>query len=61
MANPFDDESAPFTVLRNARGQFSLWPAAFEVPEGWESVFGPAARTECDAYVTETWTELSRA
>ncbi|MFF9481512.1 MbtH family protein [Streptomyces sp. NPDC014733] len=61
MANPFDDESAQFTVVRNDRRQHSLWPCAFDVPEGWENVFGPASRGECEAYITAHWTEHTRA
>lgn len=32
-----------------------------EVPQGWESVFGPAPRTECETCGVQEWTELSRA
>lgn len=60
MANPFDDESAPFAVLRNDEGRFSLWPAAFEVPPGWEKVFGPASKGECETYVAAEWTDVAR-
>ena len=40
MTNPFDDESGTFLVLVNHEGQYSLWPAFAEVPEGWEVVHG---------------------
>jgi MbtH protein len=61
MENPFDDDSVSFIVLRNNRSQFSLWPSTFSVPEGWESIFGPASRPDCEEYVTEYWTEHARA
>lgn len=60
MANPFDDASAPFAVLRNDEGRFSLWPAALEVPPGWERVFGPDSRSACERYVAAEWTDASR-
>ncbi|MFR9728397.1 MbtH family protein [Saccharopolyspora sp. MS10] len=61
MTSPFDDESASFAVLRNDRAQHSLWPGALPGPDGWHQVFGPASRAECEEYVTEHWTDLTRA
>ncbi|GAA2018218.1 mycobactin NRPS accessory protein MbtH [Catenulispora yoronensis] len=58
MTNPFDDAEQPFLVLVNDEGQHSLWPAFAEVPQGWDTVHGPAARNECVDYVTENWTDM---
>lgn len=60
MTNPFDDDSASFTVLRNDIGQHSLWPDPLPVPAGWHQVFGPASKAECEEFVTENWTDLTR-
>jgi MbtH protein len=60
MANPFDDESAPFVVLRNDGAQFSLWPAAIDVPPGWAKTFGPASKAECEKWVAAEWTDAVR-
>lgn len=57
MVSPFDDSSRPMLVLLNGEAQMSLWPTATEVPEGWLTVFGPAGRTECLAYVEREWTD----
>ncbi|AVR96581.1 MbtH family protein [Pseudoduganella armeniaca] len=57
--NPFDDEQYRFSVLRNARGQYSLWPEFAELPAGWESRFGPAARAECVEYVERHWQAIN--
>jgi MbtH protein len=58
MNNPFDDEHAPFRVLVNADVQYSLWPVAAQIPNGWRVSFGPASRSECLEYVDQTWTDL---
>ncbi|MGW3075604.1 MULTISPECIES: MbtH family protein [unclassified Kitasatospora] len=58
MTSPFDAEDGRFTVLVNARGQFSLWPAAAGVPAGWTAEHGPVDRTAALAYVNEHWTDL---
>jgi MbtH protein len=56
--NPFDDDGGEFIVLRNAEWQHSLWPALYEIPEGWESVHGSASRQDCLAYVDSKWTDM---
>ncbi|WP_202125555.1 MbtH family protein [Actinomadura physcomitrii] len=58
MTNPFDDPDGVFVVLVNAEGQHSLWPEFAGVPSGWTTVFGPGARDDCLAYITEHWTDL---
>lgn len=56
--NVFDDAAAPCVVLGNEAGEYSLWPAAGEVPGGWRMVFGPADRQACLAHVGRIWTDL---
>nr|WP_285899709.1 MbtH family protein [Streptomyces sp. CHD11] len=58
MTNPFEDEGAAFLVLKNEEDQFSLWPAFVDVPGGWETVFGEAARAECLDFIEKTWTDM---
>ncbi|MDN3292799.1 4-hydroxyphenylpyruvate dioxygenase [Streptomyces ficellus] len=58
MTDPFDDEHAAFSVLVNAEGQHSLWPAAATVPQGWTVAHPPADRATSLAYVNEHWTDL---
>ncbi|MFF2040683.1 MbtH family protein [Kitasatospora sp. NPDC058170] len=58
MTNPFDTADAAFSVLENAAGQFSLWPATAEVPAGWTAVHGPSDRDTALGYVNEHWTDL---
>ena len=34
FSNPFDDPQGAFYILRNAQGQFSLWPQQCALPAG---------------------------
>ena len=38
FSNPFDDPQGAFYILRNAQGQFSLWPQQCALPAGWDVV-----------------------
>jgi MbtH protein len=58
MTNPFEDPDARYLVLVNDEGQHSLWPVFAAVPDGWDQVFGEAARDECLAYIEENWTDM---
>lgn len=50
----FDD----YTVLKNDRGEYSLWPAGRDVPAGWAQVGPTGGREECLAWVNEVWTDV---
>lgn len=56
--NPFDDEDGIFYVVVNDEEQYSIWPAAIDVPEGWRVVFGQASRADCLDYVEANWTDM---
>ncbi|MFI8950978.1 MbtH family protein [Streptomyces sp. NPDC053750] len=47
-----------FRVLVNAEGQHSIWPAALEVPAGWNAVGPTGNKAECMTYVDEHWTDM---
>ncbi len=57
--NPFDDDAADFLVLVNDAGQHSLWPTFRPVPQGWRTVYGPAARSAALAYVEANWPDIT--
>lgn len=61
MNNPFDDEDGVFHVLRNATGQYSLWPVFSPVPSGWRIELEAVGREEAIAYVDVHWTGLNPA
>jgi MbtH protein len=56
--NPFDNEDDAFFVLKNASGQFSLWPNIIEIPNGWEKEFGPAIKAECVKFIDANWFDV---
>lgn len=58
MTSIFDQSDRPFLVLRNAEEQYSLWPAALSVPDGWRVAFGPDERGSCVAYIDSSWTDM---
>ena len=55
MTNPFDTQESGFYPLRNAEGQFSLWPSSIEVPEGWHIAHGETDRRSCLTYIGLHW------
>ncbi|MFB7476818.1 MbtH family protein [Kitasatospora sp. NPDC056184] len=58
MANPFENDDAPYFVLVNDEGQHSLWPTFAEVPAGWQVAHGEDTRTACLEYVEQNWTDM---
>lgn len=49
-------DGAGFVVVRNLAGQYSIWPAAQGLPDGWETVAGPADKAECLKQIETMWT-----
>lgn len=47
-----------FFTVRNTEEQHSIWPVSQVIPHGWSSVYGPAARQECLARISEIWTDI---
>lgn len=61
MSNLFEDPDGSYLVLVNSEGQYSLWPAAIEVPDGWRREHGPAGRQECLHLIEQVWTDMRPA
>ncbi|HEX8867448.1 MAG TPA: MbtH family NRPS accessory protein [Lentzea sp.] len=38
-------------MLVSPTGQYSIWPAALQVPAGWQVVHGVASRISCEDFV----------
>jgi MbtH protein len=58
VSNPFDDRGAAFVVLINDQGQYSLWPAAAEIPAGWSIACQQNGRQACIEYIDRNWTDM---
>lgn len=56
--NPFDDENGEFLVLKNGEGQYSLWPAFREVPDGWTPEGPRGTRRECLDFIESVWVDM---
>lgn len=57
-SDPFESDEHEYSVLANELGQHSLWPQFLDVPSGWATVFGPAARVDCLAHIEKNWTDI---
>jgi MbtH protein len=57
MDNPFEADGS-FYVLINDEGQYSLWPAFIEVPDGWSIVLKDTDRQACLDYIEQHWTDM---
>ncbi|WP_369386593.1 MbtH family protein [Streptomyces sp. CG1] len=58
MGNPFDDTEGTFLVLINDEGQYSMWPAALDVPAGWAVAHPEDTHQACLDYVEEHWRDM---
>lgn len=47
-----------FIVLINDEAQYSIWPAAKAIPEGWSRVGPTGSKAECLAFVEANWTDM---
>ncbi|MBB1252641.1 amino acid adenylation domain-containing protein [Streptomyces sp. OF3] len=57
-ANPFEDPDERYLVLRNPRGQRSLWPARLPAPTGWLVEFPADSRARARAHVERVWPDV---
>jgi MbtH protein len=58
MTNPFENDDAKYLVLINDEGQYSLWPAFIDVPQGWKIVRDADTRQCCLDYINQNWTDM---
>lgn len=55
----FSMDGTGFVILVNDEGQYSLWPSAKAVPDGWARSGPSGTKDECMAYVDRVWTDLA--
>ncbi|MEU6979147.1 MULTISPECIES: amino acid adenylation domain-containing protein [unclassified Streptomyces] len=58
MSNLTEEQDVTYRVVVNAENQHALWPGFAEVPDGWDTAFGPAGRTECLDHVEANWDDI---
>jgi MbtH protein len=56
MSDEHDDRS--HIALVNDEEQYSLWPAARPVPDGWRPSGEPGSREACLARISELWVDM---
>jgi len=59
--NLFDDDLEDYTVVINDEAQFSIWPVAREIPQGWSAAGISGKRQECLAWIEHNWTDMRPA
>jgi MbtH protein len=54
-----DSESnRTYVVVVNEEEQYSIWPAARDIPGGWKAAPKTGTRDECLAYIKQVWTDM---
>ena len=57
MNEQYDQDNAIYKVVVNGDGQYSIWPAERELPNGWNEVGVLGTKAECLAYIQKIWTQ----
>lgn len=47
-----------FKVIKNAEGQYSIWPEKKMTPAGWTDTGFSGTKEEVTAYVDREWTDM---
>jgi MbtH protein len=54
----FEDGDREFVAVVNAEGQYSLWPADRQPPDGWTEAGGRGTKTDCLTFIEQNWTDM---
>jgi MbtH protein len=58
MQEEDEDDGRTWCVVVNHEEQYSIWPAARELPLGWRAEGKQGSREECLAHIEEVWTDM---
>jgi len=56
--NAYTIDGDLFKVIKNAEGQYSLWPEKKVTPAGWFETDFTGSKAEASAYVDREWTDM---
>lgn len=56
--NAYTIDGDLFKVIKNAEGQYSLWPEKKVTPDGWTETGFSGSKSEATAYVDREWTDM---
>ena len=51
-------EETQYVIVVNHEEQYSIWPAARELPQGWRNAGRPGTKEECLAQIAVLWTDM---
>jgi MbtH protein len=54
-----EDENRIYHVVMNHEEQYSIWPAGWDIPTGWQEAGKTGPKAECLAYIKEVWTDMT--
>ena len=52
------DDKTIYMVVVNDEEQYSIWPAAKQLPLGWRDAGKHGSKAECLAYIEEVWSDM---
>jgi MbtH protein len=50
-----------YVIVRNHNDEYSIWFSDAALPDGWEAVGEPGAKSECLLWIEDNWTGLQPA
>ncbi len=53
-----DDDDRSYVVVVNHEEQYSIWPEARDLPDGWRGVGVSGDKATCLAHIDEVWTDM---
>jgi MbtH protein len=58
MQDQSGEAEPQYDVVINDEEQYSIWPVAKAIPNGWRSVGKSGDKSYCLAYISEVWTDM---
>jgi MbtH protein len=58
MLGSESEDTRQYRVVVNDEEQFSIWPAARELPLGWRAEGTAGTRDECLQHISQVWTDM---
>jgi len=52
------EDKTIYMVVVNDEEQYSIWPAAKQLPLGWRDAGKHGSKAECLAYIEEVWSDM---
>lgn len=53
-----EEQAQTFSVVTNHEEQYSIWPDARDLPDGWVAVGPTGSKEDCLDYIEHVWTDM---